>query len=85
MTNHEIYFTDADLFWEAFLRFYKSGNALLVLEIYKRGIEYNIAKQSGDRERIRQAYTNLPEDLRDFKHNFLSRGKPHWSWFPWED
>lgn len=85
MNNHEVYFTGADLFWEACLRLRKSGNALLVFEIYKRGIEYNIAKKSGDPNRVTQAYKNLPEDLRDFKHNFLSRRKSHWSWFPWEN
>jgi hypothetical protein len=85
MNNREVYFTSADLFWEAFLRFCKSGNALLVLEIYQRGIEYNLAQQSKDSNRLAKAYTNLPEDLRDFKHNFLSRGKAHWSWLPWEN
>lgn len=91
MKEGRIQFTGADLFWESTLRFLKSGNPLLVLEIYKRGIEYNFAKTSGDVERIAKTYTNLPIDLQDLKHNFLSRPTEqyknggHWSWLPWEN
>lgn len=91
MKEAEVRFTAADLFWESTLRFLKSRNPLLVLEIYKRGIAYNSAKDSGDVECIAQAYINLPIDLQELKHNFLSRPTEqsrnggHWSWLPWEN
>lgn len=86
-----ITFTSADIFWESALRFLKSGNPMLVLQIIIKGIEYNQAQQSKDAYRIAQAYDNLPIDLKDFKHNFLSRptntykNGGHWSWLPWEN
>lgn len=86
-----ITFTSADIFWESTLRFLKSGNPVLVLQIIVKGMEYNQAQQSKGADRIAQAYDNLPIDLKDFKHNFLSRptntykNGGHWGWLPWEN
>lgn len=91
MKESPILFTSADLFYEASLRFLKSGNPLLAIEVIRRGIEYNIAKKSGDAELIAHAYEHLPIDLQELKHNFLSRPTEqlrnggHWSWFPWDN
>ena len=78
MEREIIKFTAKDLACEAFFTLLSTLNPIRALIIIHTGIQYNNAKKSGDRKRIRDAFHKLDPELKLFKKNFLNRGKGHW-------
>lgn len=78
MEKNVIKFTYKDIACEAAGQLCQSFDPIGAAQIVLSGLRYNNARESGDEQRVLEAYKQLHPELRLFKHNFLSRGKKHW-------
>ncbi len=76
--KEQIFFTTKDLVCESSLYLLSTADWRGFWKIIESGRQYNLAKESGDADRIAEAYEQLHFELKLFKKNYLNRGKGHW-------
>lgn len=78
MEREKVIFSTKDLACESGLYLLSTRDVVGFWQIVASGRRYNLAKQSGDADRIAAAYWELHFELKLFKKNYLNRGKSHW-------